>query len=40
MRCIGWGEDLGEPGRHCLLAEHDPQSLADALADILEKLAV
>ena len=36
-RFIGWSEELGEPGYHYLLAEHDPRSLADALAEILEK---
>lgn len=39
-RFIGWGEELGEPGRHYLLAERDPRSLADAVAEILEKPAV
>jgi glycosyltransferase involved in cell wall biosynthesis len=39
-RFIGWGEELGEPGRHYLLSERDPRSLADALAEILEKPAV
>lgn len=39
-RFVGWGEELGEPGRHYLLAEHDPRSLADAVAEILEKPAV
>jgi glycosyltransferase involved in cell wall biosynthesis len=39
-RFIGWGEELGEPGRHYLLAEHDPRSLANALAEILERPAV
>ena len=33
---IGWGEDFGEPGRHYLLAKHDPQSLALAATKILE----
>jgi len=39
-RFIGWSEELGEPGRHYLLAEHDPRSLADTPAEILEKPAV
>lgn len=39
-RFVGWGPELGEPGRHYLLAEHDPASLADRVAEILEKPAV
>jgi glycosyltransferase involved in cell wall biosynthesis len=39
-RFIGWGAELGEPGRHYLLAEHDPESLAAAVAEVLEKPSV
>ena len=39
-RFIGWGEELGEPGRHYLLAEREARPLADALAEILDKPAV
>jgi glycosyltransferase involved in cell wall biosynthesis len=37
---IGWGEDFGEPGRHYLLAQHDPASLASAITTILEDPAL
>lgn len=39
-RFVGWGAELGEPGRDYLLAERDPRSLADAVAGILEEPAV
>lgn len=31
-RFIEWSDELGEPGRHYLLAEHDPRSLAGAVS--------
>jgi glycosyltransferase involved in cell wall biosynthesis len=37
---LGRGEDCGEPGRHYLLAKHDPESLASAVTTILEDPAL